>query len=229
MTNLSATNTLNSYINTELQELSTPPLSTICSSTTSISTSSPSLQNAINKQLNDLKIQFKNGIKHLQPSLSMPQLPLFCDKSFNQKLKMNKKKRKKPIPLKPFQDVENINMINLSSSSSSTSSNISSVHDHRNNMNNNLMTHNNAIENNEINQKLDLLINIINSQQKLLEHLIAQNVKKKQKKPKKAKKKSRSTQTNNMPHIIQSDASKQDSPAYPPIPQSQTVSNNNNN
>eukprot|EP00483_Globobulimina_turgida_P009736 UN09755 len=169
MTELSATSTLTSYINnTELQESPTSSLPATFSSETS--TPSPSLQTAINKQLNDLKIQFKNGIKHLQykepslslqPSFSMPQLPLFCDKSFNQKFKMNKKKRQKPMTLIPFQE-ENMNIINLSTSPSSTSSSMSTVKECRNNIV--------GIQTNEINQKLDVLINIINSQQKLLEH-----------------------------------------------------------
>merc|ERR1712130_39164 len=179
----------------------------------SSSSSTVSLEHsAINKQLNDLRLQFKNGIKHLQhkeptiiplrPSFSMPTPPLFSDSSFDERIK-KKSKRKKPRPLTPC-NLLNLHQIdeNLppppldghhennriiacspSPSSSSYASNSSAMH--RNNDKNLALTqHKND---NEINEKLDVLINIVHSQQKALQTLMKKSSKKEKenKKPKK--------------------------------------------
>eukprot|EP01084_Bolivina_argentea_P210115 357754_1 len=231
----SATNSLADYINNnELQELSTSP-SALTTCTTSTASSSSSLQNTINQQLNDLRIQFQNGIKHLQykehstslkPSLSMPELPLFT------KLKTHKRKRAKPRQLLPIDDSENKECLSPSAQTSCSHYDVNVLKCNNNYRNsNNLMTYNNnEIKSKEINEKLDLLITIINSQQKLLENVIIQKNMKKRPNKKRKKTKTKSTQTNNIPHIT-------NSPSYPSIPQTHrqipslphNCNNNNNN
>eukprot|EP01084_Bolivina_argentea_P154848 269906_1 len=238
MAHFSATNTLTNYIQeSEISELS------------SSNTLDTMEQNSINKQLNDLTIQFKNSIKQFQskdlstpslnPSFSMPQLPLFCDKSFHKK--MNRKKPKllstnisngfNPLSVRTtLQHIDAAHSCSLSSASDTSHSSISNDSEHQNATHND---RNSDCDNNQINQKLDLLIHIINSQQKLLQTLI-----KKTNKKRKVKVKCKSTQTDTnhtIPHIVPNDENtqSQQSPvtSYPPIPQSQTpaIANQNHN
>mmetsp|Transcript_41056 Transcript_41056/g.66045 ORF Transcript_41056/g.66045 Transcript_41056/m.66045 type:complete len:377 (+) Transcript_41056:65-1195(+) len=276
----SATNSLTNYINNSYQ-----------ASPSSLDTKD---QDAINKQLADLKLQFENGMKHLQfaepaslsmkPSISMPQLPLFSAS----KSKSNKHFRKKPRPLTPSNHNENI-LVNTytgfkpkiyspydsckisasasmpriqpsstpssthSSSSPGTSQSSSSTATASNSPKRTSLPHaastHDAYEcvklchhgnENEINHKLDLLINIINSQQKLLENLMMKaNETQKQKKASKRKKErkvkceNKGVQTMEIPrYVIQSESdSKQETPLrgkYPPIPEQQPIDSHSN-
>merc|ERR1719295_1442381 len=95
------------------------------SQTVTINSMQPA-QDTITKQLNELAIQFKNGIKNIQnvrcqpkreepvilrPSFSMPHLPIFSDKLLTENAKYLKKSRRRPRPLTPstiiLEDVEN--------------------------------------------------------------------------------------------------------------------------
>lgn len=96
---------------------------------------------------------------------------------------------------------------------------------------------NNQIQNSQIqiNQKLDLLMNVMHSQQEILQKLILSNKKKENSENKKEikieiKKNEKSVQTEKFPHIIHSEQdSKQCSFLYPPIPQSTKINNINKN
>jgi len=109
----SATASLANYIcHSELGSSPTDsPIQTVTTSTTRPA------QDTITKQLNDLAIQFKNGIKNIQnvhcepkkedpvilrSSFSMPHLPIFSDKLLTENTKyLKKSRREQPRPISP--------------------------------------------------------------------------------------------------------------------------------
>jgi len=188
-------------------------------------------QDTITKQLNELTIQFKKGIKNIQnlhseperdepvilkPSFSMPHLPIFSDKLLTENAKFLKKRlRRKPRPLTPssmviLEDAENdgdchnavcfrrhsvateclpsTSCITPSMSSSHSvsptqtvptnpSSSISGSHItakyHRSSQSPQCSHEEGGHQ--AINEKLDLLIHLVDSQQKLLHKLVTES------------------------------------------------------
>ena len=178
----------------------------------------------------------------------MPSFPMYSDELLSENIKIIKKTRKKPRPLTPpnviteEEEGDNIKvfkprMIAMETPSCSSSATPSK-------MGSNLSMKYKQNSNEEIKEKLDLLMNIIASQQKVLINLVTKmsetekEKKAEKEKESKAKTVDQSTQTMAIkvvkPHIIHSDpASIQQSPfnklKFPPIPESQSIGNTLNN